>query len=314
MNEAIFTTSLTQIGYLFLLMAVGFLLGKIKLFGKETIVALSKLETYVLIPAIGLGTFMKRFTVEKLSTSWKLLVASIILYAVFILLAFLLARLFSKDNFKQRIFRYAITFANFGYFGNAVMQGLYPDLFPDYLVFTLIPWAGIIVWGAPMLMGEENGPHTLKAHLKRLLNPMIFLMLLGMGIGLSGLQLPAFIYTAVDSVGECMSPVAMLLSGLIFARMSFGKAFRHPSVYIMTVLRLLVFPVAFLAVARLIHLPDEITLLGLIATAMPAGLNIIVIPAAYRDVPEEASGLALVSHLLTVISIPFVVWLFTVWK
>ena len=79
-------------------------------------------------------------------------------------------------------------------------------------------------------------------------------------------------------------------------------------------LRLLAFPPVFLGIARLFRLSDEFTLLAVAALAMPVGLNVIVIPSSNGGVPEEASGMVLVSHVLSILTIPFVFWLLTVWK
>ncbi|MBO4410771.1 MAG: AEC family transporter [Lachnospiraceae bacterium] len=301
-------------GFLFLLIAIGFVLAKLKVTGDGTVSALSKLETYLFIPAIGMGTFMKQFTVEKLSVTWRLTLGSIAVEAVVIALSFLIVRFLTKDKYLRKIDQYGICFANFGYFGNAIVSALFPDLFTDYLIFTLMLWVGIIVWGAPSLMktkGEEKGL-SLGARLKKLLNPMILLMLLGMIIGISGLQLPAFIYTAVDSLGACMSPIAMLLFGMILAKAQFKTIFRHGSVYLMSGLRLLILPGLFLLAAKLFGFSFEFTLLGVAAMSMPIGLNTIVIPAAYGEVPEEATGMVMLSHLASALTIPFMFWLMAV--
>ena len=43
---------------------------------------------------------------------------------------------------------------------------------------------------------------------------------------------------------------------------------------------------------------------------MPMGLNAIVVPAGYGKDTTDAAGLALVSHLLSVITIPLMFMLF----
>ena len=69
----IFFTTLNRMAFLFLFMAAGFLLGKMKIMpaGSENI--LSKLENYLFMPALVMNTFITSFTVESLATSWKLL-------------------------------------------------------------------------------------------------------------------------------------------------------------------------------------------------------------------------------------------------
>ena len=301
-------------GFLFLLIAIGFALTKFKVTGDGTVSVLSKLETYLFIPAIGLGTFMKQFTVEKLAVTWRILLGSIAIEAVVIALSFLTVRLLTKDPYLRKIDQYGFCFANFGYFGNAIVSVLFPEYFADYLVFTLVLWVGIIVWGAPSLMRTEGEGTklTIGARLKKLINPMIILLIVGMIIGISGIKLPEFLYTAVDSLSSCMSPLAMLLFGMILAKADFKRIFRHGSVYIMTVIRLLILPGLFLLAAKLFQFSAELTLLGVAAMSMPIGLNVIVVPAAFGEVPEEATGMVMLSHLASALTIPFMFWLMTV--
>ena len=46
--------------------------------------------------------------------------------------------------------------------------------------------------------------------------------------------------------------------------------------------------------------------------AMPLGLNTIVIPAGYGKDTSDAAGLALVSHLLSCITIPIIFLIFNI--
>ena len=49
----------------------------------------------------------------------------------------------------------------------------------------------------------------------------------------------------------------------------------------------------------------------LCAVAMPLGLSPVVIPAAYGQDTSAAAGMALISHLLSVATIPLVFWVYS---
>ena len=300
---------LGKMAFLLLLMAIGFILAKFKIVGTELAAGLSRLENYVLIPALVTSTFMERFTREMLSSAWKIFLGSLAVEAAVIAVTLLLVRFMTRDGYQRKIYRYGLCFSNFGFVGNAVVSAIYPQYFAEYLIFTLALWATTDVWGMPSLVPDGEGKITLAGRLKKLCNPMFIGMIIGMAVGLSGVKVPSFLGDALGSLSACMSPVAMLLSGMIIASVDFKKVLRVGAVYWITLLRLLIYPLAFYGAARLFRFSPLFTLIGTAAMAMPFGLNAIVIPTAYGKDVQVGSGMVLVSHLLSVISIPFVFWL-----
>ena len=139
-------------------------------------------------------------------------------------LAVLVARCCSKDPFIRNIYTYGLAFSNFGFMGNAVVSAVFPEMFLDYLIFTMPLWTMIYLWGVPcLLIPSGEGKQTLKSRLKAFANPMFVAMLIGIVIGLSGIRLPSFLTQVLDVTGGCMSPVAMLLTGMTVAKMDMKK-------------------------------------------------------------------------------------------
>ena len=63
----VFTSTISQMAFLLILLGIGFLLVRLNLIPHSCAGALSKLESYIFIPASVLGTFMSEFTVKKLT-------------------------------------------------------------------------------------------------------------------------------------------------------------------------------------------------------------------------------------------------------
>ena len=300
-------STLSQMGFLFSLIAIGYFLAKRKLVPYSTAGSLSKLENLLFIPALALGTFAEHFTVERLSTAWIILLAGFIVVGLGIPLSIWVSRRCAKDTYTQRIFTYGLSFSNFGFMGNSVVQALFPDVFLEYLLFTLPFWILIYLWGVPaLLIGSEEKPRSLKERLKPLANPMIGGMLIGMVIGLSGLKMPGWMDSVVDTCSSCMSPIAMLLSGMTVANIDLKKTFVRKDLYAISLVRLLVFPVLGLIFFALVPMPQEIVICSMVALSMPLGLNTIVVPSAYGRDTTAAAGMALISHILSVATIPAV--------
>ena len=66
----IFSATLSQMAYLFSLIVLGFVLAKLKVIPDNTASVIAKLENYIFIPALVLGTFMNNFTMEKIPSAW----------------------------------------------------------------------------------------------------------------------------------------------------------------------------------------------------------------------------------------------------
>lgn len=272
---------------------------------------LSKLENCIFIPALVLGTFIDNFTTQTITTAWKLLLGSLALAMIAIGLSLLCVRFCSKDKYERNIYTYGLCFSNFRFMGNAVVSALFPDIFLEYLIFTLPLWTLIYLWGVPvLLMGGSAEKQTLGQRAKSFLNPMFAGMLLGVLIGLTNMPVPLFIRSAVAAAGSCMSPVAMLLTGMTIAQFNLREVLNIKGVYLVTALRLLVFPLLFLGAMLVFPMPETFSICAICSLAMPLGLNTIIIPSALGKDTKVASGMALVSHILSCLTIPVVFMLF----
>ena len=304
---SLFSSTLNNIAFLFGFIIIGFILAKLKVIPEKSPAVLSKLENYLFIPASVFGTFASNFTLAKLGSYGELLMISAVIEIIVIPLAILIPKLITKDKYVQKIYTYGLSFSNFGFMGYAVVLSLFPELYDSYLIFTLPLWVGIYLWGIPRLLIANSGQkQTLKENLKSFVNPMFIAMIVGMIIGISGLNIPSWLGKIVSDSASCMSPVAMLLTGIVVSSISLKKTFSTVRTYVVAFIRLAVFPLIFLAVAHFADLPETAFLCALCSLAMPLGLNTIVIPSAFGKPTDDAAGMAVISHLLSAISIPLI--------
>ena len=146
---------------------------------------------------------------------------------------------------------------------------------------------------------------------------MFIAMIIGAITGLTGLgpYIPSPVKAVINTTGDCMSPMAMLLTGLTIAKTDLKKLFTNYKLYIVTAVKLVFFPLVFVFATAFIPRGDIFTqtvfICGLNVAAMPIGMNTIVIPAAYGKDTTDASGMVLISHVLSVITIPLIFMLYT---
>lgn len=309
------TTTLGQMFVLFALIFIGFFLAKIKIMENGSATILSRLENNLLLPALVMSTFVENFTVKTIGSAWKLLLISTAIGIVMILLAILVSRCCSKDKFIQNIFTYGLSFSNFGFMGNAVVKAVFPEIFMEYLIFTLPLWTMIYLWAVPtLLIPAEGGKQTLKTRLKSFANPMFGGMLIGMIIGLAGIPMPGPMTSLLKVTGDCMSPIAMILTGITVANMDFKKIMSMANIYVVSLVRLVVFPLLGIGAFYLlkftpISVSETVVVCTIASLAMPLGLSPIIIPSAYGKDTSVAAGATLASHALSCATIPVMFFL-----
>ncbi len=329
---SLFLSTLNQMGVLGLYMVIGFVIAKLGVVEKSSTKVLSKLENTIFLPALVLYTFVQNFNLATLFSSWQLLLFSLGVELIIIPIAIFSAKLASKDGFIRRMYTYGLCFSNFGFMGNAVVQSLFSATFyQSYIIFTLPLWTIIYIWGVPNLLIEkdENAPAESKKQkfiksVKPLLNPMFIALIIGAIIGITGLGeillslnggKGIFLTQVIKVCGDCMSPIAMIMTGITFAFIDIKKVLGDISIYAVTILRLLVYPlalggIAYLVSSFIVPIDDTIFKCFVISLAMPLGLNTIVIPAAYGRDTSVPAGMALVSHALSIATIPLIMMIF----
>lgn len=299
----IFGTTLSQMISLFSLIALGYILVKADVVDKQAAKVLAKLENNLFIPALILETFLVNFTISNLNSAWKLLLFSLVIALLMIPVALLVGRLCEKDKHKRGTVTYGLVFSNFAFMGIALVKALFPEMELNYIIFTLPLWALIYTWATPALLIPVHGG-GLRARLLALCNPMFICIVVGIALGLSPIEMPSAVMSAIGMASDCMSPVAMLLTGITIATVDIKAGFKSHSTWISCALRLVIIPLVALLIFKYLPLPSDYLVCAFCSLAMPLGLSPIVIPAAFGKDTSLAAAMALISHILSIITLP----------
>ncbi|MBQ6823534.1 MAG: AEC family transporter, partial [Clostridia bacterium] len=308
---------LSQMLMMFFLIAVGFLLRKKNVLPVNAHVTLSKAETNIFTPALSMYSMITKCTVENFAQNWQLMLYGLILCLAAIGAAYLISRFFVKkekrDSYERNLYKYALTFGNFGFMGNFIILGIFgEDVFFKYVLFTFFISILCNSWGLYVLIPKDQGTGLWKKLKKGLLTTPLIALLIGIILGMVGAQnfLPAFMLNALESAGKCQGPVAMVLAGLVIGGYRFKETFTNKKVYVVSLLRLTLIPAGMMLAMHLLGASKELMTLALVCFATPIGLNTIVFPAAYGGETKTGASMAMISHLLSVVTLPLMYLLF----
>ncbi len=299
-----FLATLSPMLVMFLYIALGYIANKLKLVPENTATVLSKLENYFFVPALIINTFMKYCTVDSVMKNSNLILYSTAILAVAMTISIFFARFFSTQDYRRNIYKYALTFGNFSFMGNAIVPVILGELaLYKYMLYILPLNIAVYTWGLIILI-PKNGEK--KSVLQSLLNPIFVSILIGAFLGLTGIKdyVPQFLTTTLTNCAACMAPLAMILTGFVIGSYSFKKLITKKRIYIATLLRLIILPSLFLGLLVLFGTDKEILFLTLFAFATPLGLNTVVFPAAYGGDASTGASMAMISHTFCIITIP----------
>ena len=289
-----------QIFILYVFLFAGWLIGKLKKEKAAHSEILSVLLVNIFLPFKVFGTFANNFTVAYFTEKYTYLIASVILIAVLMLISHFAPKLLTKRPYERRVYSYSFVITNYGYLGYVLIEAVFGEAALAAFMFFAIPF---IIYtytvGYALLTGGKNP-------IKRLLNPITVSIVLGMAVGISGLKMPDVISKIISMGSSCVGPLSMLLTGITLSVFVIKELLTNKTAYIFCGLRLVVIPAAAFAVCTLLKL-DFVLPMILIITCMPCGLNTIVFPKLIGEDCKPGARLALISHLISLVTLPL--WL-----
>lgn len=314
-----FKMTLWQMLTMFAFILVGYALRKTKILPEQSGVTMARLETYLFVPALSLANMMSQCTPKTFRENSTLILYGAAITAVAILLAIPLSKLFIRradtpeSAYQRSIYRYGMTFANYGFMGNFIILQVFGDvMFFKYQMLCLVLGVFCTSYGLYLLIPKEQNAGLWQNLKKSLLAPPMLALFVGVAVGLLGLSkyVPTFLVNMLDGAGKCQGPVAMVLAGFVIAGYPLKDVLVNKKVYIATLVRLVCLPAIFLLILHMLGTSKEIMTLALIAFGTPLGLNSIVYPETYGGDVKTGASMASISHTLCVATIPLMYWLF----
>jgi len=296
-----FYITINQLLVLFALMVCGYILKKKNVISDTTSNVLSQLEFYIFLPALSIKTFATNFHYDIIREKLYFVFVAIAILTVTYILAMCLSKLFSKDKLQQDVYTYSFTMPNFGYLGYPLVGAVFGEvaLF-NMMIFTIPYNLFAYTFGMHLLNPKKNWS------VKKLLNPIMIALVIGIILGLSNITLPKFIADTTTMASNCMAPVAMILTGFVLAKKPVKDMVCNPKMYIASFIRLILIPVAIGTLLYFIGIRGSLLIVAVATLAMPAGLNSVVFPEAFGGDGETGAQLCFVSNSLGLLIIPII--------
>lgn len=290
---------------LFIMFAIGVIAAKTKVIDENGSRNMARLVNKVTNPVRIFASYLIAYDAVKFRGLISAAELAVLSLAVSVLAGIVFIR---KNGDSWRVERCAVALPNCGYIGIPLISAMFGSEAVFYLtgfilVFNIVAWT----YGITVMSGRTR----LKDLLKVLVSPTILAIAAGLCFYLLEIPMPELISSAIKSVGDCTTPLAMLVAGSTIARTDFVKILGKASVWKTSFLRLLFCPVMFSLICCLIDAPPLVLQTICIGAACPCATIVVTQALAENRSPGLASGLFAITTILCAATLPFTIWLQT---
>ena len=280
---------------IFILLAVGFLVKKIKIVGGEGQKNITDLVIYVILPCNIVTSFLNGMTKNTLRDCPAILLISIGIQIFSVVFGKFFYR--KKEENRRKSLEYGIICSNAGFLGNPIAEGVFGATGLMYASVYLIPQR-IMMWseGLAIFSGEKDRKGTL---LKVVTHPCVIACAIGIVLMLTGVELPAPVLMPLQTIGRCNTALSMFVIGMILADIDF-RTMIDKDVVLYTVIRLVLIPLLVFGVCLLLPVSPTVRGVSVLLAAMPAGATTSMLALKYKRDPEFATKLVVFSTLCSI--------------
>jgi len=238
-----FDITLTNVLVTIMYVIPGFLLCKAKKASADHLSTVSAILIYIGTPCMVISTFMNiEFSWAQMQNMGLFFVATLFLQAAFMAVLYGVLRK-KYEISKYRLLTIASVMGNVGFFGLPIVRALIPGN-PEaqaYSIIYVVTMNILVFTMGAYCLTKETKYMSLKA---AIINPTILSFLVALPLHMLGLRsaVSDTLFNSVELVGKLTTPVCMFVLGIRLATVSLKKLFARPFVYVMCVLKMVVFP------------------------------------------------------------------------
>lgn len=299
-----FLNVLTQVIILFILIAVGFVLAKVKMLNDNAVKCITDFVLMLVTPCVIVKSFIREFSRDILKELLISIAAAFACHIVFILLSHLFIK--SDDKRAERVLKYGAVFSNCGYMSIPLQEAMlgYDGVFfcAAYIaVFNVICWT----YGVLLMSGDKK----YMTPKKLILNPGIIGITIGLAVFLLSVPIPDVIYEPVSYLALLNTPLPMIIIGYHLAHSSLLNGIKNLKCILAVVLKLAVFPLVALAGLYICGIRGTVFVSLVISCSAPVAANTTMFSSKFGADTSLSVNLVSLSTVISLVTMPIIITL-----
>lgn len=296
-------TAATNVGVLYIIVAIGYICDKAGIYTEETARKTVNFLLYFVASCTLVNSFIKieatPDTVGKFFTAFALSIAT---HTIAILLNMLTFR--NKAEERNAVYKFASIYGNVAFMALPLAQAVLGDEGVLYCAGGAVVFNLFAFTHGVKLMGKEG---TKLSASKLLINPGVIAVVVGLPIFLTGAELPYIITRPVEMLADLNTPVAMLVFGTYLSRTDLKTMLFDKKIYAVALMKLIVLPLICMGIYYAFGLSGTLLTAVIITASVPSANNTFMFASVYgRDTATASKTVALVSFL-SILTMPVII-------
>jgi predicted permease len=314
-----FSTLFINIFSVFLMMIPGYLVVRKNIIKESALKDFSQVIVKVLYPSLIFSSITKNFTINGVLESWQLPVSVFFLCIVGYFTGLIHKGFFKVNDVRQQksiLFQFTIN--NFSFLPLAIVAKLYDEQHMAAVIISTLG-AEFTLWTVGMFILNKSSDGFSVKNLKHLLSPPLvsiyFSLLVLIGLEICDLSISElanqsvfinYVQKTIYQLGQATIPLSMIMVGGRMGKIALSDL-KVRSIWAVTLFRLVVIPFVAIFILRQLFPNHPFLNIMFIISVMPNSIASLVLGELYNADQKIMSGTVLVTHLVSLISIP--IWL-----
>ena len=297
-----FLTVGEQVLILFILIAIGYLCGKVKFLDGNTSKHITDIVLYIVTPCVIINAYQMEFNPSILVNLGITALCAVAVHLLSILIVGVVFRN-STDN-KKEVLKFGAVFSNCGFMSLPLQQAilgqegiLYGAAFVG--IFNIVIWS----YGVVCMSGSIR---NLSAR-KLILNPGILGVVIALLFFVCSIKLPPVVGEPVRYLASLNTPLPMLIIGYYLSQTKITDGLKDKYAWLSSLIRIIVVPVISVTLMILLGIKGNILITIAISSSAPVAATTTMFATKFEKDTELSVNLVSLSTILSIVTMSCIV-------
>jgi hypothetical protein len=220
-----------------------------------------------------------------------------------------LAAVKTEDNEKKKMIKYTIVLLNGGFMGFPLAYQIYGTEGMFYATMFHMPNITFMwTYGVSLLLGKKKSKNKYN---DILLNPGMIGVYIGIMLYFTQFSLPLFVSNLLNLLTNATTFLSMIIIGSKISTIGIKDSFVDKEAYLASFFRLIISPLLMILIMKFFNLDEMIEQIYVIYAALPVAALMPILAQKYGGDVVFGSKIVVITHLISLFTIPFFFWLYT---
>ena len=295
-----------QVLILYILVAVGFISDRLKVFTESTAKLSNYLLFYCVTPAVILNSFISmEFAPEK---ALSLAIAFLCAVCTMIVGMIFSSPVYINIGYDLSIYQFSVIYGNMGYMALPLAQALLGDEGVFYCSAGVMAFNTVCFTHGVWLMSKSvNGKKAKFELLNIFKTPGVISVLIGLPLFVAGVKMPHMIAAPLNYLAGMNTPLAMIFFGTYIANTDIKRMLFDKGIYLVSILKLILIPFIMLGIYKSLGISGTLLTACMISASAPSANNTVMFAAKYDHSTRTASKIVALVSFISVLTMPFMI-------